>query len=354
MEKNRYAVIMAGGVGSRLWPVSRKSYPKQFHDILGVGKTLLQMTFERLLQVCAVDNIFIVTNDTYKGIVKEQLPQLAEERILCEPQAKNTAPCIAYASYKIASINPEASILIAPSDHLITNDISFASAADLAYKETNEKDQLITFGIKPSRPDTGYGYIEYHENESRDTVKVERFTEKPDLTTAEEFLSKGNYLWNAGIFVWSAKSIISALEKYTPQISSLFAPLLSGTQDDFCVKSAFQKCDSVSIDYGIMEKANNVFVVPVSFGWTDLGTWKSIFETNIKNEDNNAFHGQVISEETTNTLVKIQPNKVAVVQGLEDYIVIDNEKALLICQKEKEQRVKGYLKEVAKIDQDFV
>lgn len=353
--ENNYAVIMAGGIGSRLWPVSRKKFPKQFHDLLGVGKTLLQMTFDRLYQVCPVENIYIVTNEIYKDLVKQQLPLLKDSQILTESIAKNTAPCIAYASHKIYTSNKHAKIVVCPSDHLITNEISFVKTTRDALKQV-EKDVLLTFGITPSRPDTGYGYIEYQQNSQNESIYgVNRFTEKPDLHTAKEFVSKGNYLWNSGIFVWSAKTVIQALEKYQKDVNDIFKKISYGQeQEQLDVEKAFNQTPSISIDYAVMEKATNVMVMPVDFGWTDLGTWKSIFEIKEKDESNNVLHGDIITDNTSNSYIKISGDRLAVIHGLDNYIVIEDNKVLLICHKDQEQKVKHFLKEVEKESEDFI
>lgn len=352
---NRYAVIMAGGVGSRLWPVSRKNFPKQFHDLLGVGRTLLQMTYDRLAQVCPSENILVVTNEAYVGLVAEQLPMLRQGNILAEPMAKNTAPCIAYAAFRILAENPEASMLVAPSDHLITNEMAFVQAAELAFSSVQTSDRLITFGIRPSRPDTGYGYIECNQEAHTDVQQVASFREKPDLATAQRFLEAGNFLWNAGIFVWSARTITQVLQAHSAEVAACFVGLPYHTdQEQAAVAQAFTDTPSISIDYAVMEKALAVYVIPVDFGWTDLGTWKSVYELNEKDEQQNALQGQVIVEDTADSYIKIAPGRIAVVQGLENYIVIDENNVLLICQKDQEQRVKYFLQGVAEMDDSKV
>lgn len=341
---------MAGGVGTRLWPVSRKHFPKQFHDVLGVGETLLQLSYNRLLDVCPPENIYIISNQDYYKLIKEQLPAMTDDQILLEPQLRNTAPCVAYAVHKIAQKNPEANLIVSPADHLILKQDIFRKVALKAFEEASRKNVLITFGITPTRPDTGYGYIEYDESKHEDGIyKVAAFKEKPDLATAEAFLKAGNFVWNSGIFVWSIGAIRQSFEKYLPEVNALFEKgskvYYSHEEEDF-IQQAYDTCVNISIDYGILEKADNVYVIPVDFGWTDLGTWKSIDSQQEKDEHGNSLQGTVLAYDTKASFIKVPKDQIAVVQGLENYIVIYDGKALMICQKDQEQMVKKFLGDI--------
>ncbi len=292
---------MAGGVGSRFWPLSRTSQPKQFIDILGTGETLIQQTFRRFKTICPKENIYIVTSDIYKEIVKSQIPELTDEQIICEPSRRNTAPCIAYANYKIQKVNPNANIVVSPSDHIILREDIFVEVINNALEESSKNDCLITLGIQPSRPDTGYGYIQFNDKNSSDTgrkiKKVKTFTEKPVLEMAKSFIESGDFLWNAGIFVWSLKSIMKAFEQYLPDVDSIFKEGIhyynSNREEDF-IKNAYTICKNISIDYGVMEKANNVYVLAADFGWSDLGTWGSLYENRNKDANGNSIVGKNI------------------------------------------------------------
>lgn len=353
--KDNYCIIMAGGVGSRFWPISRTDHPKQFIDILGSGSTLIQQTFRRLRKICAKENIYIVTHSMYKGLVMQQLPGISEEQILCEPSRRNTAPCIAYASYKVMQQNPDALFVVAPSDHIILQEDVFVDKMKLALDAARNNDWLLTMGIHPTRPDTGYGYIQYnkeavpgsHHNGIR---KVKTFTEKPNLELAKKFLESGDFLWNSGMFVWSLKSIIGAFDEHLPEISSIFKEGAGkyGTprEEDF-IKGAYTVCKSISIDYGIMEKAENVYVLPSSFGWSDLGTWGSLHDNKSKDASNNAVTGKdVMLYDSKNCVVHIPEGKLAVIQGLDGYIVVENENTLLICKLEDEQQIRQIVNDV--------
>ncbi|MGZ3945607.1 MAG: mannose-1-phosphate guanylyltransferase [Mucilaginibacter sp.] len=352
MNKNYYAIIMAGGVGSRFWPVSRTSYPKQFLDILGTGKTLIQNTYERFLKICPKENIYVVTNENYAGLVKEQIPDMADGQILTEPVMRNTAPCIAYGCYKIESLNPDASIVVAPSDHLILNPDAFTEAIEKSLRVASAKECLITLGIKPSRPDTGYGYIQYTDNTINDDFhKVKTFTEKPNLELAKTFLQSGDFLWNAGIFVWSAKAIIKAFNLYEPEMSEIFAeakPVYNTPEERSHINSAYMQCTNISIDYGIMEKAANVYVLPSEFGWSDLGTWASIYQLADKDDDGNAVipAEKVILYDSSNCMVNVPSEKLVILNGLHDFIVVESNNTLLICPRDQEQNVKQVVADV--------
>jgi mannose-1-phosphate guanylyltransferase len=356
MNKNYYAIIMAGGIGSRFWPISRTSHPKQFIDILGTGKTLIQNTYDRFLKVCPKENIYVVTNEIYTDLVKEQLPAMGDDQVLTEPVMRNTAPCIAYGSFKIESINPDAVIVVAPSDHLILDEAAFVSTIEKSLKVASENDCLITLGIKPSRPDTGYGYIQYTDTSlEHDFFKVKTFTEKPTLEIAKTFIQSGDFLWNAGIFVWSAKAIVNAFSQYLPDMFDIFAesrPVYNTAGEKSHIHKTYQQCTNISIDYGIMEKADNVYVLPSEFGWSDLGTWASIYELAEKDYVGNAVipSEKVIMYDSSNCMVNVPAEKLVILQGLHDFIVVESNNTLLICPRDQEQNVK---KVVADVKQQF-
>lgn len=351
MNKHNYVAIMAGGIGSRFWPKSRQNYPKQFLDILNTGKTLIQWTYERFAAFIPVENIYVVTSQEYSHIVKEQLPDLPVENILGEPSRKNTAPCIAYISFKLLNKDPKASLIIAPSDHIITDNMSFNKVCLEALSFVNKHNAFITLGIKPNHPNTGYGYIQHEVQSVTDNVfKVKTFTEKPNLELAKTFLASGDFLWNAGIFVWQVKNIIQAFEKYMPEMYDVFMAdkdKFNTPDEKKALEHIYPLCTSISIDFGIMEKANNVYVIPSSFGWSDLGTWNSAYENMKKDKSDNAItNDNVISFDSKNCVVHSNSKKLLVIQGLEDYIVVDTDDVLLICKKEKEQEIKEYVAEV--------
>lgn len=345
---------MAGGVGSRFWPVSRTEYPKQFIDFFGVGKTLIQSTYERFLRICPSENIFIVTNEIYTDIIKSQLPELQDNQILAEPIMRNTAPCIAYGSMKIAELNPEANIVVAPSDHTIANLDEFVRSIEQSLIAATNNDCLITLGIKPSRPDTGYGYIQYMENTlaTDDKIfKVKTFTEKPNLELAKSFLQSGDFLWNAGIFIWSAKSINNAFKKHLPDMHDIFqlGESIYNTPDEKgFISNAYQQCTNISIDFAIMEKADNVYVLPTDFGWSDLGTWASIYDMAEKDYVGNAVipSEQVMMFNSSNCMVNVPEDKLVILQGLHDYIVVESNNTLLVCPRAEEQTVKQMVADV--------
>ena len=345
---------MAGGIGSRFWPMSRTAHPKQFMDILGTGQTLLQQTYNRFLRLCPKENIYIVTNDSYVQLVKDQISGIADNAILSEPVRKNTAPCVAYACYKIAQLNPDAVTVIAPSDHLITKEDTFVKAIKSCFKKAAEEDCLLTLGIRPSRPDTGYGYIQFIESETNESdsriKKVKTFTEKPDLEMAKFFLQSGDFLWNSGIFVWSVKSVIKAFETYSPEIASLFkegnAVYNTPKEIDF-IADVYNHCKNISIDYAIMEKAENVYVRASVIGWSDLGTWGSLYGHIECDEHKNAIIGKnVISYSSENCIVNVPKDKLVILQGLDGYIVVESDGILLICKKEDEQQIKTFVNDV--------
>jgi mannose-1-phosphate guanylyltransferase len=341
---------MAGGVGSRFWPLSKSDKPKQFIDILGIGKTFLQLTFERLNKICPSENFYIVTNKAYKDIVLEQLPMLSDDQILLEPKRRNTAPCIEFANYKIATRCSNANIIVCPSDHLILKEDEFIRVVNEGISFIENKDALLTLGIKPSRPDTGYGYIQIDKNKSENNSeinKVKTFTEKPNIDLAKFFFESGEFFWNSGIFIWSLSSIDKAFSKYLPEVSQLFKNRKSFKSEDEFIDKTYSECPNISIDYGVMEKADNVFVYKADFGWSDLGTWGSLYDNTEKDENKNALIGDsILLYETQNCVFNIPSNKVVVAQGLDGYIVVDSGESLLICKKEEEQRIRQFVNDI--------
>jgi len=348
-RENNYCVIMAGGIGSRFWPMSRTSFPKQFIDILGTGQTLIQQTFERLQKLSPKENIFIVTNEQYKDLCLEQL-DIKEDRILCEPSRRNTAPCIAYANYKIAEENENANIIVAPADHLILKEIKFVEVMEKALDFTANNDVLLTLGIKPSRPDTGYGYIQFDESSEGEIKKVKTFTEKPNLELANQFLESGDFSWNSGMFIWSLKSIKKAFRELLPDIDSLFqeqVSQLNSKSEKQAIENIYSVSKSVSIDYGIMEKADNVFVISADIGWSDLGTWGSIYTHLKQDSDKNALVGKnIMMYDSEGCIVSVPNEKLVVLQGLKDYIVVESNDTLLVCKKEDEQKIKQFVTDI--------
>ncbi len=353
-NKHNYCIIMAGGVGVRFWPISTTARPKQFIDILGTGETLIQMTHKRFEKIIPAENIYVVTNLQYRDLVKDQLPGMKDEQILCEPARRNTAPCIAYASYKIWQRDKEANFVVAPSDHIILHEDNFLRVISSALKASAANGSLLTLGIKPNRPDTGYGYIQYRDEilypENPRIKKVKTFTEKPVLEMAKTFLESGDFLWNSGIFIWKADTIIKAFDKHLPEISKIFSDGMDAyntPQEEPFIKQAYSVCTNISIDYGVMEKADNVLVFMADFGWSDLGTWGSLFEQLPKDDQNNAVIGRdALLYESSNCIVNLPKNKVAVIQQLDGYIVVENNNMLLICRKEDEQQIRIFVNDV--------
>jgi len=351
MNKHNYVVIMAGGIGSRFWPMSRQNYPKQFLDILNTGKTLIQWTFERFASFIPKENIYVVTSNEYRDIVHKQLPQMPEENILGEPSRKNTAPCIAYISFKLQQKDPKASLIVAPADHLILDTKGFTKVCLEALSFVGKHSAFITLGIKPTYPNTGYGYIQHETHSVSDNVyKVKTFTEKPNLELAKTFLASGDFLWNAGIFVWQVKNIIQAFEKYLPEMYDVFSAereKFNTSAEKAALEHIYPLCTNISIDFGIMEKADNVYVIPSSFGWSDLGTWNSAYENLEKDYLANAVAGDnVVVIDATKCVVKAPNDKLLVLQGLDDFIVVDTKDVLLICKRDKEQDIKEYVAEL--------
>ncbi len=364
MDKNYYCVIMAGGIGSRFWPLSKAERPKQFLDILGTGRTLLQQTFDRFQKIMPPDHIYIVSNLEYKEIIAEQLPEIPEDNILLEPLRRNTAPCIDYANFRIYQKNPDARIVVAPSDHLIMKEEQFLRSVEQGLEFVAANDALLTLGILPSRPETGYGYIQSVEKkvkgyEALSLRKVKTFTEKPDIDLAKVFINSGDFYWNAGIFFWSLETIMNSFEMYLPDIHSLFKEGVEvyGTEDEKkFIHETYGNCKNISIDFGIMEKADNVFVLVSDFGWSDLGTWGSLYEQLNQDELQNSVSGKhVFMYESSGTLVNVQDNMLVVLQGLEDYIVVQNQNIILVCKREDEQKIKQYVIDIkAEIGEDMV
>lgn len=334
---------MAGGVGSRFWPISRNNKPKQFLDFFGTGRSLLQMTFDRFRQLMPAENIFIVSNVIYKDLILEQLPEITEKQVLLEPHRRNTAPCIAYAVYRIASITENANIIVAPSDHLILKENDFIDTLKTGLKFVSENDSLLTLGITPSRPETGYGYIQIEEGSSN-LRKVKTFTEKPNLELAKVFVETGEFFWNAGIFMWSLKTIRAAFEQYLPEVDAKFKPgvgLFNTDKEQTFIDEIYPSCPNISIDYGVMEKAPNVYVLCSDFGWTDLGTWSSLYELSDKDENGNAsLKCDSIFYNAKGNIVTLPENKLVVVDGLDGYLIAESDNVLLICKKDEEARIR--------------
>ena len=345
MNKNYYAILMAGGVGSRFWPVSTTEFPKQFHDMLGSGHTLIQKTFERLAKIIPVENILILTNEKYNQIVLDQLPLVKQEQVLLEPAMRNTAPCILYASLKIKKQNPNAVMVVAPSDHWIEDEDVFVQDLQRCFDFCSADNALMTLGIQPTFPNTGFGYIEFDKTATTPVKKVTQFREKPNYETAKSFIESGNFLWNGGIFIWSVQSITTAFEKFQPAMNELF---LKGWTDYNTSKEAsfiaanYPLAENVSIDYAILEKAQNVFVLPASFDWNDLGTWGSLHEKLNKDANNNAVvNATVLLNNSSSNIISTAKNKVVIIDGLQDFIIVDKDDVLLIYPKSKEQEIKG-------------
>jgi len=346
LNKHRYCVIMCGGIGSRFWPYSRTRLPKQFIDFLGTGRTLLQMSFDRIRNLIPSENIIIMTNERYADFVHKQLPEVHESRILFEPARRNTAPCIAWAAWHIAARDPEASMIVTPADHVITREAEFEASILTGFDFAERNNALLTLGIEPTRPETGYGYIQIGDNVEGCISKVKTFTEKPDIELAKVFIDSGEFFWNSGIFIWKAKAIREALNRYVPDIAAVFETadketyLNKNAENEF-IATAYPSCISISIDYSVMEKADNVYVETVTFGWSDLGTWSALYDLSPKNNDANVTQNcNVLSYNSRGNIFAVRGEKLIVVDGLEDYIVADADGILLICPKSHEQEIK--------------
>ncbi|WP_207432479.1 mannose-1-phosphate guanylyltransferase [Sabulibacter ruber] len=346
MNQNTFVVIMAGGIGSRFWPFSRVNHPKQFHDVLGTGESMIQTTVKRFRGICPPENIYVVTHRDYANLVQEHLPEVDKSRILQEPIGRNTAPCIAYACYKIAKKNPNANIVIAPADHVILREESFINCVREGLEATAKNDILVTLGIKPTRPDTGYGYIQFIDDPENTLKKVKTFTEKPSLEIAQMFLDSGEFVWNSGIFIWNAQTIIKAFREYLSDMAETFEEGLSKMdteEEDNFINRAYSHCRNISIDYGLMEKANNVFVILGDFGWSDVGTWSSLYSLSEKNPEGNVVNGNVLLYDVNNCIIKTPENQLVVLQGLQDYIVASHDNVFMVCRREDEQKVKDFV-----------
>ncbi len=344
-----YTVIMAGGIGSRFWPISRTQKPKQFLDILGTGTSLIRQTFLRVSKFCKPENVYVVTGAEYKDQIHEHIPELRSEQVLLEPMRRNTAPCIALANHIIQKRNPNAIMVVAPSDHLIIEEDKFIKTISKAIEFTAQKEALLTIGIKPSRPETGYGYIQTEKNEDKaipNLFKVKTFTEKPNLELARVFIESGEFYWNSGIFIWSLQAINKAFQRHLPEVQSLFEGIYDqfGTpQESSAVSSVYSQCRNISIDYGILEKSENVFVICSEFGWSDLGTWGSLYQNSEKDEAGNATSGgNLMMYDVKNSIINVPSDKLVVLQGLEDYIVVESDNILLICRRDQEQSIKTF------------
>ncbi|RAV30927.1 mannose-1-phosphate guanylyltransferase [Sinomicrobium soli] len=356
MSKNYYAILMAGGIGSRFWPVSTTEFPKQFHDMLGTGETLIQTTFRRLSRIIPEENILILTNERYKDLVLEQLPKANPGQLLLEPAMRNTAPCILYASMKIQKENPEAVVLVAPSDHWIEQEERFTDDVERCFEACRERDILMTLGIKPSFPNTGYGYIKYDTEEHGNGAikKVLDFTEKPSYEVAKRFVKEGNYLWNAGIFVWSVNSILQAFRDLQPEMYTLFArgiPRYNTLAERRFINKYYHKAENISIDYAILERSHNIYVLPAGFDWNDLGTWGSLYDKLPKDNSGNAvINARILPLNARNNMIRTAGKKLVVVDGLDDFIIVEKKKVLLIYPKQKEQDIKEVL---LRVKQEF-
>jgi mannose-1-phosphate guanylyltransferase len=350
MNKNYYAILMAGGVGSRFWPVSTEEFPKQFHDMLGTGDTLIQKTFHRLANLIPKENIFILTNELYNDLVFEQLPEVTKRQVVLEPAMRNTAPCILYAALKIQKENPDAVMIVAPSDHWIEDEQTFSKNVQQAFDFCIQNDALMTLGIQPTFPNTGYGYIEFDKSAVSAIKHVHQFREKPDYETAKSFIQQGNFLWNAGIFMWSVKSVVEAFQHNQPSLYNLFEKGISvyntEAETDFIIKN-YPNAENISVDYAIMESSNNVFVLPAKFDWNDLGTWGSLYDKLDKDTSGNAVvNARTLTEDASGNMIRSKKDKIVVIDGLNDYIIVDKDDVLLIFPKEKEQDIKKVLQKV--------
>ena len=346
---NTYVVIMAGGSGTRFWPFSRVEEPKQFLDVLGVGQSLLQMTFDRFKQITDISNIYIVTNSKYKDLVTEQLPEVNEDQILLEPFQRNTAPCIAYACYKIGQENPDANIVVSPSDHIIFKDSVFTNIIKQALQLSAADNNLVTIGVKPNRPETGYGYIQYIEDQNSEIKKVKTFTEKPAKELAMKFIESGDFVWNAGIFVWSVAAIKNSFAEFLPEMAEIFNSIANDfytNNEQSSVDAAYAQCKNISIDYGIMEKAENVYVVLGDFGWSDLGSWRSLYEISDKDENNNMVKANALLYETRNCTISGPKKKLIVVSGIDNCLITVHGNAILICNKESNTELKNIVHDI--------
>lgn len=342
--QNQYVAIMAGGVGSRFWPGSREARPKQFLDMMGTGKSLLRLTFERFLPICPASNIFVVTNAAYRDLVKSQIPELTDNQIICEPSRNNTGPCVAYTAFKLLDLNPDATMVVTPADHIVLQERAFLEYISTALQFADQTDALVTLGIQPTRPDTGYGYIHFGESAAPGVYKVQRFAEKPTLPIAQAFVDSGEYLWNAGIFIWKARTVLDAFAGLSPEIHTILAEggdIYNTSGEQTFIDTAYPTTPNISVDFAIMEKASNVYTIPSSFGWSDLGTWASLYAECPHDAQGNVLQGEhIMALDTTDSLVRARDGKLVVLKDLHDYIVIDEADVLLVYPKSKEQEIK--------------
>jgi len=348
MNKNLFVVLMAGGVGTRFWPYSRNGKPKQFLDVIGTGKTLIQSTYDRFLPICPPENIFVVTHEEHKSLTKEQLPALSDAQILAEPMRKNTAPCILYASHKIAKINPAAVIVVSPTDHLILNESDFQDTILKSAEQAKNQDKLITLGIKPTRPETGYGYIQYIENKSA-LKKVKTFTEKPESALANKFLESGDFVWNAGIFIWGVQAILHSFAKHLPEMTEIFeeaSARISTDEEKIAIQEAYAQTKNISIDYALMEKADNVYVWLSTFAWSDLGSWGSLYEYSPKDANNNVIGVEALTYDTRNSIIKGDKDKLVVAHGLNGYLIGAFGNVVIVCEKDKEDLFRRFINDL--------
>ena len=348
MDKNLYVVLMAGGVGTRFWPYSRNAKPKQFLDVLGIGKSLLQSTYERYLPICPRENIWIVMHEEHALLTREQLSLTQDEQILAEPMRKNTAPCIAYAANKIFLQDPDAVMIVSPTDHLILSEAEFLQTIHRAVEQAKSQDKLITLGIKPTRPETGYGYIQFLESKSS-LKKVKTFTEKPAIALAKTFLESGDFVWNSGVFIWGVRAILKAFQKYLPELSEAFEeirPMMNTVDEKRAVTQVYAQTKNISIDYGVMEKADNVYVTLGNFSWSDLGSWAALHEVSLRDDHNNVVSGEALVYETRNSVIKGAEDKMLVVQGLNGYLVGIFDNVVIICEKDKEEYFRRYVNDL--------
>ncbi|MCP4438750.1 MAG: mannose-1-phosphate guanylyltransferase [Aureispira sp.] len=352
---NNYVVIMAGGIGSRFWPGSRTQRPKQFLDILGVGKSLIQLTFDRFNKICPAENIFVVTNAQYQQQVLEHLPALQPHQVLCEPSRNNTAPCIAYAAFKLQQLNPEANFVVTPSDHVILKEELFVKKINASLEFVAQKDAILTLGIQPTNPNTGYGYIHFDTEGEDPFHKVQQFTEKPNLENAKKFVASGEYLWNAGIFIWNASTLLKSFQLHAPSIYYLFSKgrdLFNTNKEQEFIDQHYPQSPNISIDYAIMEKADNIYTLPADIGWSDLGTWGSLHIESSKDEQQNVINSPnpdlVMPLDTKNCMIRTPKDKLIILKDLDDYIIVDEGDVLMIYPKTKEQEIKGITKEITK------
>ncbi|MCE3007149.1 MAG: mannose-1-phosphate guanylyltransferase [Bacteroidetes bacterium] len=348
-NSNAYAIVMAGGIGSRFWPLSRTQHPKQFHDILGTGESLLQATVRRLKRVLPLDHILVVTHRQYAPSVLEQLPMMAPENVIAEPMGRNTAPCITYALHKILALEPDAMVMVSPADHFIADEIHYELTVRRALEVGQAQQAIVTLGITPTRPDTGYGYIQIREEPGPDFWRVKTFMEKPSLEMAQTFLASGEFVWNSGMFFFPAQLMLAEIRHYQPDVAELFEGIeavLGTAREAKKVEEAYARCPSISIDYAVMEKAQEVYVLRGDFGWSDLGTWASLYDRSLRDEAENAIHGQVLTYDASHNMVRLSDGKLGVIKGVDNLIIVETKDALLICPKDQEQEIREIVQDL--------